>query len=435
MTCPKCQLENREEAIFCRSCGASLVSDISCPNCEASNPPDSKFCEKCGRNLKPPKANPPLKYSEPRSYTPKFLSDKILKTRSSTAGERKLVTVFFADVANYTSISEKIDPEEVHQMMDGCFKILMDEIHKYEGTINQFTGDGVLALFGAPVAHEDHAQRACYAALSIQKSIKEYGDKIQKDTGVEFKLRIGLNSGPVIVGSNGDDLRLDYTAVGDTTNLASGMESKAQTGSVLVSENIYKFTRDFFQFKRLGNVEVMGKETPQEAYELIKPSEVKTRIRASVAKGLVRFVGRKNSMVALNDAYEKVQSGSGQIVGIVGEAGVGKSRLLLEFVNQLAHGEFTYFEGRCLHYGSSMIYRPILDILRHFFDIDEGDREFIIKKKIKEKTLSLDEKLENTLPSFQDLLSLKVDDEDYQKIEPKQKGIGSLRPFEICIFE
>jgi class 3 adenylate cyclase/tetratricopeptide (TPR) repeat protein len=421
MKCTECHFDNREDAIFCRSCGASLVSDISCPNCEASNPPDSKFCEKCGRDLKPPKASPPLKYSEPQSYTPKFLSDKILKNRSSIVGERKLVTVFFADVANYTSISEKIDPEEVHQIMDGCFKILMDEIHKYEGTINQFTGDGVMALFGAPVAHEDHAQRACYAALSIQKSVKEYGDKIQKDTGVEFKLRIGLNSGPVIVGSIGDDLRLDYTAVGDTTNLASRMESKAEPGSVLVSENIYKITREFFQFKSLGKVVVKGKEKSQEAYELIKPSEVKTRIGASVAKGLIRFVGRNNSMAALSDTYEKVQSGSGQIVGIVGEAGVGKSRLLLEFVNKLTHGEFIYFEGRCLHYGSSMIYMPILDILRHFFDIDEGDRKFIIKKKIKEKTLSLDEKLENTIPSFQELLSLKVDDENYQKLGPKQK--------------
>ena len=421
MHCPNCQFENREEAIFCRSCGASLVVEVFCPNCQAPNPPDSKFCEKCGLNLKPPVASPPLKYSEPQSYTPKFLADKILKTRSSLKGERKLVTVLFADVANFTSMSENLDPEEVHQIMDGCFRILMDEIHKYEGTINQFTGDGVMALFGAPVAHEDHAQRACYAALSIQNSIRGYGDKIQKGTGVEFKLRIGLNSGPVIVGSIGDDLRLDYTAVGDTTNLASRLESVAQPGSVIVSDNIYKLTRGFFQFEPLGKVGVKGKEKPQETYELIKPGEINTRIGASVAKGLIRFVGRKSSMAALNDSYEKVQSGFGQIVGIVGDAGVGKSRLLLEFVNQLREGDFIYFEGRCLPYGSSMIYMPILDILRHFFDIDEGDREFIIKKKIKEKIQSLDEKLENTIPSFQELLSLKVDNEDYQKLEPKQK--------------
>jgi len=167
------------------------------------------------------------------------LTDKILSTRSSIEGERKLVTVFFSDVANYTSVSEKLDPEEFDQIMDGCFNILMDEIHKYEGTINQFTGDGVMALFGAPVAHEDHAQRACYAALSVQKAMEEYGDKIEKDTGVEFKMRVGLNSGPVIVGAIGDDLRMDYTAIGDTTNLSSRMESSARPGIILVSGNTH----------------------------------------------------------------------------------------------------------------------------------------------------------------------------------------------------
>ena len=176
-----------------------------------------------------------IDYSRPQSYTPKFLAEKILTTRSSIEGERKLVTVLFADVASYTSLSEKLDPEEFHQIMDGCFRILMDEIHRYEGTINQFTGDGVMALFGAPVAHEDHAQRACHAALPIQRAIREYGEKVRRDYGVDFELRIGLNSGPVIVGAIGDDLRMDYTAVGDTTNLASRMQGMAKPGTVLLS--------------------------------------------------------------------------------------------------------------------------------------------------------------------------------------------------------
>jgi class 3 adenylate cyclase len=289
--------------------------------------------------------------------------------------------VLFADVANYTVISEKLDPEEVHQIMDGCFKILMDEIHRYEGTINQFTGDGVMALFGAPVSHEDHGRRACHAALSIQNAIGEYGEKTEKDCGVDFKIRIGLNSGPVIVGSIGDDLRMDYTAVGDTTNLASRMESIARPGTILVSKNTFKLARDFFEFESLGKIEVKGKKEPQEAFELIKTGEVETRIEAAVAKGLTRFVGRKNSMASLMEAYEKAKSGSGQVVGIVGEAGVGKSRLLLQFRNRLPQDEFTYLEGRCLHYGGSMPYLPIIDILRSYFEIKDGDREFIIKKK------------------------------------------------------
>ena len=216
MKCPKCKAENREGIKFCEECGARM--ELVCSNCGATVPMGKNFCGECGHDLRKPKETPSIDYSQPQSYTPKFLAEKILTTRSSIEGERKLVTVLFADVANYTAISEKLDPEEVHQIIDGCFKILMDEIHRYEGTLNQFTGDGVMALFGAPVAHEDHAQRACYAALSIQRALARYGDKIKNDYGVEFKMRIGLNSGPVIVGAIGDDLRMDYTAVGDTTD-------------------------------------------------------------------------------------------------------------------------------------------------------------------------------------------------------------------------
>ena len=419
MKCPKCQFENPEEAKFCIECATPM--EFHCLNCGAVTPATGKFCMECAHELKPSGKAPPIDYDQPQSYTPKHLADKILTTRSSIEGERKLVTVFFADVANYTSISEKLDPEEVHQIMDGAFKILMDKIHKYEGTINQFTGDGVMALFGAPVAHEDHAQRACHGALSIQKAMGEYGDKIEKDTGVEFKMRVGLNSGPVIVGAIGDDLRMDYTAVGDTTNLGSRMESKAKPGTILVSGTTHKLVRDFFEFKTLGKVEVKGKKEPQEAFELIKTGEVETRIGASVAKGLTRFVGRKNSMATLLDVFDKVKSGSGQVVGLLGEAGVGKSRLLLEMRNTLPQGKYSYLEGRCLQYGGSMAYLPLLDILRSYFDIKEGDREFLIKKKMEEKIFDLDEKLKGVIPPFQSLLSLKVDDEDFSRLEPKEK--------------
>jgi class 3 adenylate cyclase/tetratricopeptide (TPR) repeat protein len=395
--------------------------ELACPSCGHSYQPDSIFCDECGHDLRRPVDIPPIDLSRPHSYTPKHLADKILTTRSAIEGERKLVTVLFADVAGYISISEKLDPEEVHQIMDGAFKILMDEIHKYEGTINQFTGDGVMALFGAPVAHEDHAQRACYAALAIQKALGGYGDRIEKDTGVGFKMRIGLNSGPVIVGAIGDDLRMDYTAVGDTTNLGSRMESMAGPGSILVSGNTHRLVRDFFEFNSLGKLEVKGKKDQQEAFELIKAGEVATRIGASVAKGLTRFVGRKNSMAVLLDAFDKVKSGSGRVVGLLGDAGVGKSRLLLEMRNMLPQGEYHYLEGRCLQYGGSMAYLPVLDILRSYFDIKEGDREFLIKKKMEEKILDLDEELKGVIPPFQSLLSLTVDDEDFSKLEPKEK--------------
>ncbi|MBW2115470.1 MAG: AAA family ATPase [Deltaproteobacteria bacterium] len=412
--------ENREGVKFCEECGAKL--ELTCPNCGAKIPLSGKFCGECGHNLRESQDTPSLDYSEPQSYTPKFLADKILTTRSSVEGEKKLVTVFFGDIANYTSISEGFDPEEVHQIMEGTFKILMDEIHKYEGTINQFTGDGVMALFGAPIAQEDHAQKACRASLSVQRAMEDYGEKIKRDASVDFKMRIGLNSGTVVVGSIGDDLRMDYTAIGDTTNLASRLETLAAPGTILVSASTQKLARDFFEFKSLGKIEIKGKTEKQEAFQLIKPSAVETRISASIVKGLTRFVGRKSSLAVLKEPFEKVVTGSGQVVGVVGEAGVGKSRLLLEFKNQLPADGFTYLEGRCLQYGGSIMYMPILDILRSYFDIREGDREFIVKKKIVGRTVELDEKFsESSLPVFQELLSLPVDDENFSKLEPRQK--------------
>ena len=305
--------------------------------------------------------------------------------------------------------------------MDGCFRLLMDEIHRYEGTINQFRGDGVMALFGAPIAHEDHAQRACHAALSIQKSLEPYSERLKREYGADFKMRIGLNSGPVVVGSIGDDLRMDYTAQGDTANLAARMESNAEPGGILVSKHIYRQAKEFFEFEPIGEIHVKGKEEPVEAYRLIKPTEVETRIAASAAKGLTRFVGRTREIETLKEAFEKVQSGEGQVVGIVGEAGVGKSRLLLEFRNLLPQDDYRYFEGRCLHYGGSMPYLPILDVTRSFIGVKEGEQEHVIRQKLKERILGLDENLRHIIPPFQELLSLKVDDEEFAKLEPKQK--------------
>jgi class 3 adenylate cyclase/tetratricopeptide (TPR) repeat protein len=416
MKCGKCQSENPEHMKFCGQCGAAL--ERVCRHCGFSNPVGFGFCGQCGQGLGVTESAPPVDYSEPQSYTPRFLADKIIGSRSALEGERKLVTVLFADVADYTSISEKLDPEEVHQIMDGCFNVLMDEIHRYEGTIDKFTGDGVMALFGAPVAHEDHAQRACYAALAIQRAIGEYGQKVEKECGVQFKMRVGLNSGPVIVGSIGNDLRMEYTAIGDTTNLASRMEGRAEPGTVLVSGDTHRLARDFFEFEPLGRVEVKGKGEAVETYRLIEAGGVETRFEAAVARGLTRFVGRRREMESLAEAFEKARSGSGQVVGVVGEAGVGKSRLVLELRQMLPKDEYSCLEGRCLHYGGSMAYLPILDMLRCYFDIKEGDREYVVKKKMKQRVDQVDHNLEGVLPPLQDILSLEVEDEEYLKLDP-----------------
>ncbi len=419
MQCPKCQFENREGAKFCKECGSKF--ELTCPNCGNPSTPDSKFCDNCGYDLVKPVKASPVDYSKPHSYTPKYLADKILTSRSSIEGERKLVTVMFADVANFTAISELLDPEDIHQIMDGAFQILMNEIHNFEGTINQFTGDGVMALFGAPVAHEDHAQRACLAALSTQRALQEYSQQVKAKHDVDFVLRIGLNSGPVVVGSIGDDLRMDYTAVGNTTNLANRMQGLAKPGSILVSYDTHRLVADFFKFEFSGLVQVKGIKAPQETFQLIKPSAVETRIGASVARGLKQFVGRKNSMAKLMEVYERIQSGAGQVIGVVGEAGVGKSRILLEFNSRLSKDEFIYLEGRCLPYGGSMSYLPMLDLIKSYFGIKDDNSESAIKAKLKEKISTLDENLQATIPSFQDLLSLKVDSDDFTSLDPQQK--------------
>ncbi len=410
---------NRDGAKFCNECGHQF--DFTCPKCHTPNRFSSKFCDECGYELRQPSDAPYINTYKSRSYTPKFLADKILTSRSSIEGERKLVTVLFADVANYTAIAEMLDPEEVHEIIDGCFKILMNEIHRYEGTINQFTGDGIMAIFGAPVAHEDHTQRACYASLAIQKALAEYAGCLKEDYDIEFKMRIGLNSGPVVVGAIGDDLRMDYTAVGDTTNLAARMEREARPGSIFVSKNAYSIAKNYFEFLPLGEMEIKGKKKPQEAYELIRVGEERTRLKALASRGLTKFVGRKNSMAALKDPFDRALAGSGQVVGIVGEAGVGKSRLLLELINQLPSAEFICLEGRCLRYGESILYMPILEILRSYFDLKQEDRDDIIHRKINEKINSLDEKLVSCIAPLQELLTQSTEDESYLALDPRQK--------------
>ncbi|MEO0248355.1 MAG: adenylate/guanylate cyclase domain-containing protein, partial [candidate division WOR-3 bacterium] len=360
MKCPACHLDNRDAAYFCLHCGTRL--ERRCPQCRRQVLPQAKFCDQCGFSLAEP-PEPVVDYAHPRSYTPKALAEKIINHREAVEGERKLVTVLFADVVNFTSISEKLDPEEVHRIMDRCFRLLMDDVHRHEGTIIQFTGDGAMALFGAPIANEDHAIRACHAALAIQETMRLFGEEVRKEWHVDFLMRVGLNSGLVIVGTIGDDLRMDYTAIGDTINLASRMESMAAPGTILVSKDTYKLARDFFVFRSVGKLTVKGKGQPVEAHELVAVGAIDTRLQAAAAKGLTRFVGREREIGSLTRALEKAESGTGQVVGIVGEAGVGKSRLVLQFKDMLERERHTFLEGRCLHFGASMAYLPILDIL------------------------------------------------------------------------
>ncbi len=329
------------------------------------------FCGKCTYDLRQGKESSLNPNRHPQSYTPKHLADKILSSKSTIEGERKQVTVLFADVAGFTSMSEKLDPEDVHKIMDGCFKILMDEIHDYQGTINQFTGDGVMALFGAPLALEDHAQDACRGALSIQKELKSYGKDIEKKFGIKFQMRIGINSGPVVVGSIGDDLRMDYTAIGDTTNLAARMESMAEPGTVLVSSNTYSKVHQQFELKSIGSQNVKGKEKPLAVYQLIKSKAYRPRL------GLERqiyseMVGRDKDLDRLELQVMKAVNGEGSVVNIIGEAGIGKSRLIAELKSQdLLMKKVALLEGRAISIGRNLSFEGEIEqsvVNEEYFD-------------------------------------------------------------------
>jgi class 3 adenylate cyclase/tetratricopeptide (TPR) repeat protein len=418
MKCLKCQFENREEAKFCKECGNKL--ELTCSSCGHSVRPGSKFCDECGHDLVKNKLGPNLDYSKPQSYTPKQLADKILSARTSMEGERKQVTVLFADVKGFTSISEKLDPEEVHTLINECMVFFIEEVHRYEGTIAQFLGDGVMALFGAPIAHEDAPQRALYAALAIRARLEEYSENLRRH-GTDFTMRIGLNTGLVVVGRIGDDLTMEYTAIGDTVNLASRMESTAQPGMIQVSANTYRLTEGYFEFKALGEIEVKGKQDYVKAYQLLGIGRTRTRIGVSEMRGLTPFVGREKEIDQLNECYIRVKKGQGQVVGIVGEAGVGKSRLLLQLKSTLPQHEYSYLEGNCLHYGDSITYLPFLDLLKAYFDFIEGEQESLVKTKMLNRIALPEEKLQNILPPLQDVLSIKVQDGDYLKLEPQQR--------------
>jgi class 3 adenylate cyclase len=329
LQCPRCQHENPASQKFCGECGARLPS--VCPSCSASNPPGQKFCGACGTALGP--TDVAAKYGTPQSYIPKHLAEKILTSKAALEGERKQVTVLFADLKGSMELLADRDPEEARKLLDPVLEHMMEAVHRYEGTVNQVMGDGIMALFGAPLAHEDHAVRACYAALRMQESVKRYAAELRRTTGVPIAIRVGMNSGEVVVRSIGNDLHMDYTAVGQTTHLAARMEQAALPGTIVVTEDTLRLAEGFVEVKSLGAMPVKGMVEPVDAYELTGGGQARTRFQASATRGLTRFVGRDVEVDQLHRALERAAAGRGQVVAIVGEAGVGKSRLFYEFTH------------------------------------------------------------------------------------------------------
>ncbi|MBI4636383.1 MAG: AAA family ATPase [Candidatus Rokubacteria bacterium] len=423
MRCSRCQAENREGRRFCAECGASLA--VACPSCSFLNEAGEKFCGGCGQALATgPQAE--TKFASPTAYTPKHLAEKILTSKRAMEGERKQVTVLFADLKGSMELLADRDPEDARRILDPVIERMMEAVHHYEGTVNQVMGDGIMALFGAPVAHEDHAIRACYTALRMQESVKRYAEEVQRTKGLPIHIRVGLNSGNVVVRSIGSDLHMDYTAVGQTTHLAARMEQMAMPGSILIPAHAFRLAEGFVQAKPLGAVPVKGLSEPIEVYEITGAGPVRSRLQAAAARGLTPFVGRDAELRQLRQALARARGGQGQAVGLIAEPGVGKSRLVWEFTHSCLDDEWALAEAGSVSYGTTTAYLPVIELLKAFFEIDGQEDEREIREKVLARLVALDEGLRPTLPAFQALLGVPVEDSDWQALDPSQRRQRTL---------
>jgi Predicted ATPase len=417
--CPQCQADNREGRRFCGECGLSFAA--TCPSCGFQNEGREKFCGGCGRSLFSSGALTETKFHSPRVYTPKHLAEKILTSRSALEGERKQVTILFADLKGSMELLADRDPEEARKLLDPVLERMMEAVHRYEGTVNQVMGDGIMALFGAPVAHEDHAVRACYAALRMQELVKGYAEQAFRAHGVTVRIRVGLNSGEVVVRSIRSDLRMDYSAVGQTTHLAARMEQLAPPGAIWITAETLRLAENFVQVQPLGPVPIQGLDVPVGVFEVVAAGQVRTRFQAAALRGLSRFVGRDAEMEQLRAALERAQRGHGEVVAVVGEAGVGKSRLFHELTHSYRLAGCRTLQASSVAYGQVTSYLPVIDLLKSYFRIDERDDTRSIRAKATGHLLTLDGALKDVVPPILWLLDALPEEDGLRDLEPPQR--------------
>jgi class 3 adenylate cyclase/tetratricopeptide (TPR) repeat protein len=424
MTCPRCGTVNSVGRRFCAECGSSLA--LACPSCGFSNEPGVKFCGGCGAALGASPAAAGPRFASPETYTPKHLAEKILASKAALEGERKQVTVLFADLKGSMELLADSDPEEARKLLDPILEHMMEAVHRYEGTVNQVMGDGIMALFGAPLALEDHAIRACYAALRMQESVKRYADGVRRMTGVPVQIRVGLNSGEVVVRSIRSDLHMDYTAVGQTTHLAARMEQMAVPGTILLTPGALALAEGYVQVTPLGPMTLRGLADPVEVFELTGASAARSRLQASAARGFSRFVGRDHEMEQLRRALEQAGGGRGQVVAVVGEPGVGKSRLAHEFTHSHRTEGWLIVEANPVSYGKATSYLPVIDLLKGYFKVTDRDTHREIRETVTGKILALDEGLRPILPAVLALLDVPAQDAQWASLGPEQRRQQTL---------
>ncbi|NVK42022.1 MAG: AAA family ATPase [Oceanospirillaceae bacterium] len=411
MRCAGCGFENPLGARFCNQCGAAL--SLKCPRCGHQLRAAAKFCDECGAPLVgTPVDSAALQPLAPIHYTPQHLAERIiaeqaaLRARGGVAGERKIVTALFADMAGSTALIQNLDPEDVRSLIDPILALMMEAVHHYEGYVAKSLGDGILALFGAPIAHEDHPQRALYAALRMQEAMRRYADRVRLEKEIPLQIRVGVHTGEVVVRSiRTEDLRTDYEPVGQSIHLASRMEGLATPGSIVVSEATHRLVEGYFEFKALGAIPVKGVAEPLNVYEVLGGGPLRTRLQVAARRGLAPFVGRRHELGLLADALARAQEGHGQVLGVVGEPGVGKSRLFYEFKPKLGT-EWLVLETFSVSHGKAFAYLPLIELLKDYLQLAPQDDDRRKREKITGKVLTLERSLEDSLPYLFYLLGI-----------------------------
>jgi class 3 adenylate cyclase/tetratricopeptide (TPR) repeat protein len=421
MKCSKCQHENEVAAKFCEECAAPLGR--TCAKCGRPLSPTAKFCPECAHPaaLSPESLATTARLSSPESYTPKHLAEKILTSKAALEGERKQITVLFADLKGSMELLADRDPEDACKLLDAVVARMMQAVHHFEGTVSEVRGDGVMALFGAPLAHEDHALRACYAALRMQQAVKLYADEVRRSDGLLVQIRVGVNSGEVVVRSIGSDLRMDYSAVGRTTHMAARMEQLAAPGTIQLTAETLRLVEGFVQVSPLGPVPVKGLNKPIEVFELVGASAARTRFEAAARHGLTRFVGRSTELKQLRDALDQASLGRGQVVAVVGEPGVGKSRLFWEFTHSNRVPGWRIIQSTSVSYGKATTYLPVIALLRGYFELESRDDPRKIREKVTGKVLTLDPVLASAVPALLALLDVPVEEASWLALDPNQR--------------
>jgi len=422
MDCSSCGHEAPDGSAFCNACGAPL--QVKCASCGATPPPGSSFCNGCGAPLggaSAPTVDAPTAVRAPLDYTPRHLADRILQSKSALEGERKQVTVMFADVQGSMDLAAQVDPEHWHAILDRFFTILADGVHRFEGTVNQYTGDGIMALFGAPIAHEDHAQRACYAALHLRGALNQYATEVKREHGLGFSTRLGLHSGEVVVGKIGDDLRMDYTAQGQSVGLAQRMESLASPDSCYLTGATAALVDGYLELEDLGEFNIKGVEAPVPVHRLVGIGSSRTRFDISRSRGLSRFVGRSGDLRILEDAIDEAQVGNGQVIGVVAQAGTGKSRLCFEFLERCRARGMQVFEAAAVAHGRNIPLLPILEVFRSYFGITQEDEDRRAREKVAGRMVLLDHAFTDALPLLFDFLGIADPQHPAPRLEPEAR--------------